>query len=134
MRWLFAAGQPKRHASMAETELTIKTVAYVHRMVRPDISRSLEQVEGPGSVTSFPIPKEKNEMVIGRAKDADIHVRSNRISRHHAVLERKGPDWTVRDNDSVNGVLLNGVKIFSAVLRDGDVIQTGDSTFVYHEG
>jgi pSer/pThr/pTyr-binding forkhead associated (FHA) protein len=37
------------------------------------------------------------------------------------------------DNDSENGVFLNGVKIHSAVLRDGDVIQMADNVFVYHE-
>jgi pSer/pThr/pTyr-binding forkhead associated (FHA) protein len=37
------------------------------------------------------------------------------------------------DNDSRNGVFLNGVKVHSAVLRDGDVIQVADSVFVYHE-
>ena len=38
------------------------------------------------------------------------------------------------DNDSHNGVFLNGVKVYSAVLRDGDVIQVADSIFVYSEG
>ena len=37
------------------------------------------------------------------------------------------------DNDSDNGVILNGAKIHSAVLRDGDVIQVADNVFVYHE-
>jgi pSer/pThr/pTyr-binding forkhead associated (FHA) protein len=37
------------------------------------------------------------------------------------------------DNDSHNGVFLNGVKIHSAVLRDGDVVQVADSIFIYSE-
>jgi pSer/pThr/pTyr-binding forkhead associated (FHA) protein len=37
------------------------------------------------------------------------------------------------DNDSHNGVLLNGVSVHSAVLRDGDVIHVADSVFVYRE-
>ena len=117
---------------MLDTELTIKTVAHVRRMERQDRTLSLQQVEGPGAGQSFML--DKLEMVIGRARDADLHVRSDRISRHHAILERKGTDYVIRDNDSVNGILLNGIKIHSAVLRDGDVVQAGDAIFVYREG
>ena len=46
----------------------------------------------------------------------------------------RGTDCVFFDNDSHNGIFLNGVKIHSAVLRDGDVIQAADSTFVYYEG
>ena len=37
------------------------------------------------------------------------------------------------ENDSDHGVLLNGVQVHAAVLRDGDVIQVADSVFVYRE-
>jgi pSer/pThr/pTyr-binding forkhead associated (FHA) protein len=37
------------------------------------------------------------------------------------------------DNDSHNGILLNGVRVHSAVLRDGDVIHVADSVFVFRE-
>ena len=37
------------------------------------------------------------------------------------------------DNDSRNGVLLNGVQVHSAVLHDGDVIAIADNVFVYRE-
>ena len=46
---------------------------------------------------------------------------------------RRGPTCVLQDNDSHNGVYLNGVKVYSAVLREGDVIQVADSVFVYHE-
>jgi pSer/pThr/pTyr-binding forkhead associated (FHA) protein len=117
---------------MRETELTVRMATHVRRMERHDGPFSLLQVEGPGAGQSFLI--DKNEMVIGRADDADVKVRSEGISRRHARLERKGADYVVRDNDSVNGILLNGVKVHSAVLRDGDVIQAGDAVFVYREG
>jgi pSer/pThr/pTyr-binding forkhead associated (FHA) protein len=58
---------------------------------------------------------------------------SKRASRLHALLRRRGHDCMLLDNDSHNGVLLNGVKVHSAVLRDGDVIQVADSIFVYSE-
>lgn len=115
--------------STLDTELTVKTVTRIRRMERKDGRWSLEQVEGPGAGQCFVI--DKNEMVLGRAEDADLNVRSERLSRRHALLERKGADCIIRDNDSVNGILLNGLKIHSAVLRDGDVIQAGDTKFVF---
>jgi pSer/pThr/pTyr-binding forkhead associated (FHA) protein len=48
-------------------------------------------------------------------------------------LRVRGTDCVLVDNDSHNGVILNGVKVHSAVLRDGDVIQAADNVFVYHE-
>ena len=71
---------------------------------------------------------------MGRAADAHVHLTSERASRHHAFLRFRGSDCVLFDNDSDNGTFLNGVRIHSAVLRDGDVIQAAESTFVYCEG
>ena len=72
--------------------------------------------------------------VIGRAPDALLHLPSKRVSRQHALLRVRGTDCLLVDNDSRNGVFLNGVRIHSAVLRDGDVIAVGDCQFRYCEG
>jgi pSer/pThr/pTyr-binding forkhead associated (FHA) protein len=71
--------------------------------------------------------------VIGRGSEAHIRLSSDRISRQHAFLRVRGTDCLLVDNDSQNGVVLNGVKIHSAVLHDGDVIQVAHTVFVYHE-
>ena len=80
------------------------------------------------------VPLNSDKTVIGRAMDADIHLTSQRISRQHAFVTKTGTDYTIRDNDSHNGVFLNGLKIHSAVLRDGDVIQIGDASLIFREG
>jgi pSer/pThr/pTyr-binding forkhead associated (FHA) protein len=49
-------------------------------------------------------------------------------------LRVRGTDCVIFDNDSHNGVFLNGVKVHSAVLRDGDAILVGDNEFIYGEG
>jgi two-component system response regulator AtoC len=73
-------------------------------------------------------------LVIGRSPDAEVYVNSTLASRQHAFLRLHGTDCMIYDNDSHNGVFLNGVKVYSAVLRDGDVIQVAESVFVYSEG
>ena len=72
-------------------------------------------------------------MVIGCAADAHVRLTSHKASPRHVFLRLRGPDCVMVDNDSDNGVLLNGVPVHSAVLRDGDVIHVADSVFVYRE-
>lgn len=93
--------------------------------------RFLEQIEGEGPCAQIPLDKE--EIVIGRATDAHVRLASKKASRHHAFFRARGADFVMIDNDSHNGVLLNGVAVHSAVLRDGDVIHVADSVFVYRE-
>ena len=49
-------------------------------------------------------------------------------------IHREGPEYAFADLDSANGVFLNGVKAYAAVLREGDQLQVGDVVFRYREG
>ncbi|MBI5772732.1 MAG: FHA domain-containing protein [Verrucomicrobia bacterium] len=108
---------------------TFVTAARRDRDVRP---HSLSQIEGPGAPQEFPL--DRAEMILGRAEDADVRVASQRASRHHATLTLRGGEYTVRDQGSRNGVLLNGLAVHAAVLHDGDVLQLADCVFIYREG
>jgi pSer/pThr/pTyr-binding forkhead associated (FHA) protein len=92
----------------------------------------LEQIGGAGAPCQINL--ESGENVMGRDAEARVRLDSNRASRQHAFLRLSGTDCVLVDNDSQNGVFLNGVKIHSAVLRDCDVIQAAESTFIYYEG
>jgi pSer/pThr/pTyr-binding forkhead associated (FHA) protein len=91
----------------------------------------LEQIEGDDPFAQIAL--DQQEMVIGGAADAQIRLSSKKASGHHVFLRLRGTDCVMVDNDSLNGVLLNGVQVHSAVLRDGDVIHVADSVFVYRE-
>jgi pSer/pThr/pTyr-binding forkhead associated (FHA) protein len=93
---------------------------------------SLHLVQGPGSPRNFTLARE--EVVLGRSSEADIQVDSTDLSRKHLALRREHGQYTVLDLDSRNGVYLNGVKIHSAVLHEGDNLQLGSVVLVYHEG
>ena len=63
---------------------------------------------------------------IGRSDDNDIVVATEAVSRYHAVIERVPEGyWVIRDNQSKNGVQVNGIQIEEARLREGDVVQVG---------
>lgn len=66
-------------------------------------------------------------VTLGRALDNDIVVSNNTVSRHHAVLERVGSQWRLRDLRSRNGTRVNGVPLGSGSLplRHGDRIELG---------
>jgi pSer/pThr/pTyr-binding forkhead associated (FHA) protein len=116
---------------MTEFDPTITGDDKQLRRGRETRRHSLEQIDGEGPARQIVL--EAGESVMGRADDAHVHLASKLASRHHAFLRLRGTDCVLFDNDSHNGIFLNGVKIHSAILRDGDMIQAAESTFVYHE-
>lgn len=107
----------------------VPVVPSVRRQRTPFV---LQQIEGPGAPRDYVL--DLDEIVIGRSNQAHIAIDSSMISRRHMVLSRSGPEYTVSDLDSSNGVFLNGIKAHSAVLREGDTLQIGDVVLVYREG
>ena len=74
----------------------------------------------------------RDQVVIGRSrKNATVVVDPpppappNVISRKHASIVYEAPHWVLYDNESLNGVFLNGAKTEQTELRSGDVIQLG---------
>ena len=94
----------------------------------------LEVLSAPESVSIDSLLLNRNSLVLGRSPDAQLHIESELLSRHHAKFTRKQGEFVVTDLDSVNGVLLNGLRVHSAVLRDGDQLQLGDIVLLYREG
>ena len=111
--------------------LSLPTNIVVARKERDLRLHFLQQTEGEGA--PHRITLEKPKLVIGRSEAADIRLASERASRQHAILSRRQEDYVIQDNDSRNGVFLNGVKVYSAILRDGDVLQVANSVFTYYE-
>lgn len=63
---------------------------------------------------------------IGRAAHCELHLDSKRVSREHGRIFHKDDAWHVEDLKSQNGIRLNGNKIASERLQNGDVMQIGD--------
>ena len=112
-------------------ELTTQRHYSLEDVPRPPAPHSLEQIRGPGAPSRRPLNADC--VVIGRAADADISIESTGVSRRHFQIIRNGPEYVCEDCDSSNGVYLNGIRVNSAVLREGDVIQAGDVVFIYHD-
>ena len=63
--------------------------------------------------------------VIGRAPDATIQCDATGVSRHHARIVVSQGEATLEDLGSKNGTYLQGERITSAALSDGDEIRLG---------
>jgi diguanylate cyclase (GGDEF)-like protein len=84
---------------------------------------------------AVPIPLERDQVIIGRALEADVRLNDSRASRLHARItsEREAStgdtSYRITDLGSTNGTLVNGELITEAVLSDGDKILVGDHLF-----
>ncbi|MBV8787465.1 MAG: ATP-binding cassette domain-containing protein [Mycobacterium sp.] len=77
------------------------------------------------------IQKPAGSQTIGRATDNDIVIQDVLASRHHAFLTQTPLGTEIRDAHSVNGTFVNGVRVGSAVLTEGDVVTIGNVDLVF---
>lgn len=75
-----------------------------------------------------------DSFMIGRGDDVNLNLTSNAVSRHHASISHRDGEFTLTDLNSTHGVILNGIRIHQADLRDGDVLQLADVILIYEEG
>ena len=115
-----------------DTDATISgNVAIVAGLPQSRKLPTLEQVRGPGAPRRIPLALA--ETVVGRGTQANVTIDSALLSRRHVAFRRNGPELSLSDLESANGVYVNGVKAHFAVLHEGDTIQVGDVVFVLHE-
>ncbi len=94
------------------------------------IATSMMKILRPGKA----LESTPGAIKIGRATDNDIVIPEVLASRHHATLVPAPSGTEIHDNRSINGTFVNGVRVDSAVLRDGDVVTIGNIDLVFHGG
>ncbi len=74
-------------------------------------------------------------LTIGRGGDCSLVIRDSAASRQHLEIKGTGSGYACRDLGSRNGTLVNGAKITTCELNDGDEIHVGETvlTFVLGE-
>jgi hypothetical protein len=68
-------------------------------------------------------------VTIGRSSANDIQLSTEYISRQHAVLRGSDDGYHVEDQGSRNGIMINGQPVRRQLLRDGDEMVLGETTF-----
>ncbi|MBX3268813.1 MAG: FHA domain-containing protein [Sandaracinaceae bacterium] len=73
---------------------------------------------------------QQGENGVGRGIDNDVILADVAVSRRHLKVIREGDKLTLRDLGSGNGTQLNGARVSTAVLTEGDRIELGETTLV----
>src|SRR6476620_4080502 len=95
-----------------------------------NLATSMLKILRPGGAPNAP----PGSIKIGRATDNDIVIPDVLASRHHATLI-PGPSGTeIRDERSINGTFVNGARVDSAMLHDGDTVTIGNVDMTFRGG
>ena len=100
-------------------------------IIRRDLRPALVFLSG--ELIAVPIPLDREEVILGRALEADVRVNDTQVSRQHARITTKlnnetgRPDYQLADLSSRNGTFLNGTRIRHEKLTNGDKITIGDT-------
>jgi len=68
----------------------------------------------------------------GRHPNADIFLDDVTVSRRHTEFLRHGTSFEIRDLGSLNGTYFDGVRIDTALLRDGAEVQVGKFRLTFY--
>jgi len=98
---------------------------------KPAVSFRLRTVVGvpPGGVYSI-----EGTSRIGRSEESEIVLVDPSVSRAHAVLEVDAGRAVVRDVGSTNGTFVNGRRVQTQSLRDGDELRFGNTRMRFETG
>ena len=86
----------------------------------------LSFVAGKDHGREFPLPPDLN-IVIGRVSDVDLLLLDEKVSRKHAKISTHGGKVAIEDLASKNGTFVNGERIRTTELKEGDEIVIGTS-------
>jgi hypothetical protein len=76
------------------------------------------------AIDSFPF-------TIGRQPGNSLVLPELEISRRHALINRVGDRYIIEDLHSINGIMVNGRRCDTAVLKLGDVVRVGSVELVF---
>ena len=81
-------------------------------------------ITGPDGERTVKLQKKRNSL--GRSKECDIQLSDFSVSRSHCFLYEENGVWFIEDNNSTNGVLVNGKKVQKSKIDIGDEVTLGN--------
>ncbi len=141
----YAGSQPQQtrppsavsqQAAQPLSQPALESVTAIGPMAAPrssegNLATSMLKILRPGRPADSSAP---GSVKIGRNTDNDIVIPDVLASRHHATLVPTGAGTEIRDNRSINGTFVNGSRVESALLNEGDTVTIGNVDLVFHDG
>ena len=87
--------------------------------------------QGPGSADSQWLLGGHGPIELGKLSDKSIVLPGRKVSRSHCRLIPTETGWQIEDQNSTNGLFVNGVRAARHDLSDGDLIQIGEYSLRY---
>lgn len=76
-----------------------------------------------------PIEVGQDGVLVGRDPTCDIVLSDGSVSRRHARIERRGPQWFVVDQGSANGTFLDSQRATDGAIRNGQELRFGSVAY-----
>lgn len=93
----------------------------------PELQREVAVLSWSGQTLRV----DKRSVVLGRSREADVHVEDSNVSRRHAELRQEGSAYWIVDLDSTNGLEINGRRVKRAKLESGSVFTIGSTDVTF---
>ncbi|MBI3829616.1 MAG: FHA domain-containing protein [Planctomycetes bacterium] len=87
-------------------------------------------IDAEGNETIFAL--DRAVTIFGRDEKSTVVIPDRKASRKHFVIEMAGDFYNIIDSGSTNGTKVNGKKISTHRLREGDTVNLGQYKIVYH--
>jgi pSer/pThr/pTyr-binding forkhead associated (FHA) protein len=85
-----------------------------------------------GDPNAKPFQLEKSDIVFGKSPDSDIVIKGFFAARRHAILSHLDKGFQLTNLAVLSPARVNGIRIESAILLDGDEITMGKNAFIFH--
>jgi hypothetical protein len=124
----------QRYSFAAPVSITLVAASDIARGVIKVASQALDAVSEwhPAlEINGETIHLSGPEIIIGRGSTATVIISDSGASRHHARILWGGKIAGLEDMQSTNGTKLNGTRVTSSPLDQGDVIQIGGTKMVF---
>ena len=89
----------------------------------------LVSLGGPDQGKDYRMMKEKTS--IGKSEESDLVIKSDFISRNHAMLVHEKGKFILNDLESTNHTFVNDKKISRRILKDNDLIKFGEALYKF---
>lgn len=117
---------------LATEDFGVPTSSAATEAVPAWVEESLTEMSSRGKFLAFEesgrrivMPLRSGRSRIGRSVGAQVRFDDSSVSRRHAVITTDETGVRILDDRSLNGVHVNGQRVQSAVLHDGDCIGIG---------
>ena len=120
------------YSFMGPVEVDLVVDERLHTGAFHIVGRMVEGVGGSGA-GSLVLPNgdrfslTESVISVGRHPDCNLVLADPNVSRNHAEIRPKGEHFEVVDLGSTNGTRVNGVRVDTQVLHDGDELSFGNT-------